>query len=204
MKKHIIKLKKLEACQEAIDYAKGFETLQDAWDACERGDWMLWFIGKQAGKPGSEKRKLLVLTACKCARLSLKYVAKGEKRPLKAIETAEGWARGENTLDEVMRATDSADVAYAAFDAAADAAYSAADAAYAAAHAAASAYSAADAAYAAAHAAAGAAADVAYAADAAYAASAANAASAASAANAAKKDTLKKCANIVRENYPKI
>ena len=151
MKKHIIKLKRLKACQEAIDYAKGFETLQDAWNACERGDWMLWLVGKQSGKPGSKKRKLLVLTACKCARLSLKYVAKGENRPLKAIETAEGWARGENTLDEVMSAASAANAASAA---------SAAYASYAAA--------------------------------------------AASAAATAKKDTLKKCANIVRKNYPKI
>ena len=133
MKKHIIKLKKLEACQEAIDYANGFETLQDAWDACERGDWMLWLVGKLSGKPGSEKRKLLVLTTCKCARLSLKYVAKGEKRPLKAIEAVEGWARGENTLDEVMSAADAAaDAAYSAADAAAHAADAAAHAAYAA------------------------------------------------------------------------
>ena len=66
----------------------------------------------------------------------------GEKRPLKAIETAEAWARGEGriTIEDVKKAAYAADAAayaaahaahaaaYAA-DAAADAAYAAADAA---------------------------------------------------------------------------
>jgi hypothetical protein len=65
------KLEKLRPCSHALDWAKGFDTAQAAWDACERGDWMLWLLGKKAGKPGSAKRKKLVLAACKCARLAL-------------------------------------------------------------------------------------------------------------------------------------
>ena len=138
---------------------------------------MLWLLGKWAGDPESDSRKKLVLATCECARLALLYIKKGDTRSLKAIETAEAWARGENgtTLDDVRSA------ANAAVYAAAYAAY-AANATYAAAYAAYAAY-AADAAYAAA--------DAAYAAYAAYAAA------------DARTKILAKCADIVRKHYPK-
>ena len=139
MKKAIVKLKKLNACGEAIEYTKQFDSPQAAWDACERGDWMLWVIGKFVGK----SRKKLVRVTCKCARLTWKWMPKEGKS---AIRTAEKWTKGETTIKEVRTA------AYAA-DAAADAAY---------------------------------------------------AADAADAADAARKDALRKCADIVRTEYPDI
>ena len=77
---------------------------------------MLWLLGRLSGKPESESRKKLVLAACQCARLALPYVKKGEARPLKAIETAEAWARGEAgiTLGDVRKAAAAAYAAYAA------------------------------------------------------------------------------------------
>jgi hypothetical protein len=141
---------------------------------------MLWLLGRLSGKAGSVKRRKLVLCACECARLALKYVPPGEERPRLAIEAAEKWARREGpTLDDVHAAAD------AAADASAASATYAADAAYAA-------YAAADAAYAAA----------AYAADAADAADDAAAAAYAAAA-AARAKTLSACADIVRKHYPK-
>ncbi len=210
-------LKELNACREAVEWAKDYPTLQKAWTACERGDWMLWFVGKLSGDKESDSRKKLVLCACACARLALKHIPKGEKRPRKTIETAEKWARDEAgiTLDDVRIAYA---YAYATTTAAAAAAADAADAADAAAadaaDAAAAAAAAADAAAAAAADAADAAADAADAADAAAAAAAATAAAAAAAADAAadaaaydaydaRKNTLKKCAEIVRQYYPK-
>ena len=137
--KHIDKLNKLGACGQAVKWAKEMKNGQSAWDNCERGDWMLWLVGKMSGKPESAKRKKLVLCACECARLAMVHVPKGEIRPLKAIETAETWARGDATIEEVRvarRAAYAADAAYAAYAAAAyaaDAAYAdaAADASYA-------------------------------------------------------------------------
>ena len=142
----IKRLQKLRACSGAIEYARTCTTWQSAWDNCERGDWMLWLLGKLSDGPKSQSRKKLVLAACKCARLSLKYVAKNEKRPLKAIQVAEKWANNEKgaSLQDVRAAyaaayaaADAAAAAYAAADAAAYAAADAADAAYAAAYAAA-------------------------------------------------------------------
>ena len=180
MKTWLRPIKRTGACQEAIDWGEQYDSLDDAWLNCERGDWMLWLAGRLSGEVGSASRKKLVLAACECARLTLPHVKKGELRPLRAIETAEKWARGEGniTLTDVRAAANAAYAAYAA---------DAADAAYAAAYAA-------NAAYAAAHAA-NAANAAAYAA--AYAANAANAAY-----TAAHAATLKQCADIVRKHFP--
>jgi hypothetical protein len=128
-------LKSVNACSESIVWL-GDRDLKTAWAECERADWMLWLAAKRCD------RKKVVLAACACARTALKYVPKGEMRPLRAIETAEAWTRGEATIEEVRTA------AYAA-RAAAVTAYAEFVAAYAAAYAAyASAASAASAAYA--------------------------------------------------------
>jgi len=186
------KIKHLLPCKDAITWTNSQPSIKSAWKNCKRGDWMLWILKKLSGKPESNSRKKLVLTTCECARLSLKFVKKGELRPLKAIEAAEKWARNEDsiTIKDVRTAATAAYAAAAAADAAADAdtdAY----AAYAAAYAAAAADADADAAaYAAADADA-----AAYAAADAY-------AYAAYAADAARKKVLSQCANIVRKHYP--
>ena len=95
---------------------------QQLWAECERGDWMLWL----AARLGVDS-KLLVKAACACARLALPYVPAGENRPLAAIETAEKWADGKATIEDVKAARGAAYAAYAA----AYASYATADAAYA-------------------------------------------------------------------------
>ena len=174
-------LRSLGACPEAREWAAGYSTLAEAWTACERADWLLWY----AGRHDDVDRRLLVRAACACARTVLPYVPVGEDRPRLAIEMAERWCDGRATIVEVRTAAyAAAKAANAAANAAADAAYAAADAAAAnAANAAANAANAAaDAAYAAAYAATAdaVAADAAYAA-AAYAAYAADASYAAAA-----------------------
>ena len=130
MKTWTTKLQKLNACKEAVEWCQDYDSIKDAWQACKRGDWMLWLIDKTI-KYYADK-KPLVLVACECARLALPYVAKGEERPLKAIEVAESWVRGESTLDEV-RAAEAAGTAAWAAGTAAEAAWAARTAAWAAA-----------------------------------------------------------------------
>jgi hypothetical protein len=126
MDKRIVeKVRAMGACEDAVEWLSKQKSVKQAWADCERGDWMLWLLGKLSGEPGCEKRKKLVLAACGCARLSLKYVKKGEKRPLIAIQTAEKWANGKATIEEVRTAA----YAAAAYDAAAYDAYAAYDAA---------------------------------------------------------------------------
>jgi hypothetical protein len=163
----------LGACKEAYDWALTQPTAEVAWQTCERGDWMLWIAGKCSGSIDTPERKLVGLAACGCARLALPYTK--EPRVLKCIEVTEAYCRGDLnvTLADVRKARqDAYAVAYAA-DAVAYAAVAAADAV---------AYAAVAAAVAAAYAAA-------------YAADAADAAD-------ARKETLKKCADIVRQFIP--
>lgn len=106
-------LSSLDACYEAREWARGRDLSEETWLACPRGDWMLWLLGRL-----DADRPRLVLAACGCARLALPLVADSEARPLRAIETAEAWARdgdGAPSLDEVRQA--------AAYHAAAVAAY---------------------------------------------------------------------------------
>jgi hypothetical protein len=107
-------LKSIGACEEAIEESQN-KTAQQVWDTCDRGDWMLWLAAKLSGESGSEEKKQLVLTSCKCARLSLKYIPKKENRPLQVIETTEKWAKGENgiTLNDVRNAAAATYPAYA-------------------------------------------------------------------------------------------
>jgi len=118
---------KVDACEEGQKYAGKFATLQEAWDACERGDWMLWYAGKKTGEPCGDGRKKLVLACCEVARLALPYTE--DARVLACIETAEKWAQGKASIEEVQKARSAAAyaAAYAAY-----AAYAAAYAAYAA------------------------------------------------------------------------
>lgn len=117
-----------DACGEARDWVNG-QSAEMAWRTCERPDWLFWICGEL----GMERKKI-VLAACACARLALKFVKEGEYRPRVCIETAERWTRSEATIEEVRKARAAAYAAdAAATDAAAyAAAYAAADAAYAA------------------------------------------------------------------------
>ena len=187
MKKYVEKLKKLNACQDAIEYSEKFSTLQKAWNECNRGDWMLWLLGRLSGPPDSESRKHVVLIACKCARLSLKYIPKDEKRPLEAIQTTEKYSNGKATFEEVKKAFAAATAAFAASTASDSAAASASATAFAASTAAFAASTASDSAAASATA---------------FAASATASAAASATAASVKEDILKKCSNIVRKYHP--
>jgi len=123
----IQKLKDLNACSEGIVAVSKYPSINAWWQDTDRADWMLWLIGKTTE---GKDRKKLVIVACQCARLALPYVPANEERPLKAIEPAERWARGEGniTLNDVMDVANVAYVAYAA-NVVAYAVYAAVDAA---------------------------------------------------------------------------
>lgn len=122
------KLRQLNACDDAIEWL-GERSAEQAWAECERGDWMLWLIGKIEGKYTPAMR----LCACEIVRTQLHLVPAGEERPRIAIETAERYASGNATADELQEASVAAE---AAADTAAEAAEAAAWVAKAAAEAA--------------------------------------------------------------------
>lgn len=60
------RLVKMRACKEAVAWAKTQPSYEVAWDACPRGEWLLWL----AGRLPSVTRQALVLAECACARLA--------------------------------------------------------------------------------------------------------------------------------------
>ena len=145
-------LEELGACSGAREWQRG-KSLAVAWNTCERGDHLLWFAMRMAGRKGWPTRKQVILAACDCAELALAVAPKNEKAPANAISTVRRWARGKATLREVRAAADAcanaatyaaatyaaantayyAYATYAAYCAANAAAYAANAAAYAAA-----------------------------------------------------------------------
>jgi hypothetical protein len=193
-------LVKLKACHGAVEWSSTQPDLATAWRECQRGDWMLWLLGKiDRSEPWSDERKPLVQCAVECAAEAEPY--EGDDKAGQMVATcrrvALAWTRGEATREDVIAARYAAVAASSAVYAAsgyaavyADAAYAAFYAAfYAAAAAGGGAFTAA--AYAAAYAA-DAAANAAYAADAA----------AANSADAERDCVLARCADIVRAHYP--
>ena len=84
-----------ELCDGFFEFAAKYPTFQQAWNACERGDWMLCLLYKKCGGPRSKSRKILILTTCMVAKLSLKHAPKKKKSTLWAIRVIEDWAHGE-------------------------------------------------------------------------------------------------------------
>ncbi len=134
-------------CEEARAWLRAgkFKTMAEAWDACPRGDWMMWTLRKT----GKAERKTLVALVCDFADRVLPFYEKkfvNDPRPREAIAAARAYANGDITLNELRKARAAAAAAAAGADADADAADADADAADAYAYAAdAAAYAAADA-----------------------------------------------------------
>ena len=95
-------LRRLGACPGAIEWV-GDREFDKAWTSCENICWMFWLAKKLRVDP-----KLLVQIACRCARLVLHLVPKGEERPREAIEAAEGWLEGKVSVEEVQVVNDAA------------------------------------------------------------------------------------------------
>src|SRR5690606_31512598 len=119
-----IEIKKYHPCSEALRFRMQYQTFQEAWQACPRGDWMLWI----AQRVGVDLRTLTRAKAL-CA-LTVRHLMKDE-RSIKACEVAIKFADGEATREELdaAAADAAAYAAYVADYAAADAADAAADAA---------------------------------------------------------------------------
>jgi hypothetical protein len=132
--KHIEILEQLEACDEAVEWAKGYESLEHAWNECKRPNWMLWLDGNMGLFTDKERR----LLACRFVRET--PIGDGrtvwhlltDERSRNAVIVAEKYANGEASQKELAAAsataiaTTSAVARAVASDAARDAARNAA------------------------------------------------------------------------------
>jgi len=138
-------LREINACEEACKWIAD-KTLQEAWDTCHRGDWMLTYYSRKY----PEKKRELTLAKGHCANTVRHLMT--DKRSLAAVDAAIAYGNSECSDEDLKKAAAEAADAYSAASAAyaAEAAYAAsyaAEAAYAAASAAEAAYAAASAAY---------------------------------------------------------
>ena len=173
-------IKKYDGCSKARKWV-GDKTIEEAWDTCPRGDWMLWIYVKMY----PENKRQLAVAAAHCANTVRHLMT--DKRSIDAINATLNYGCG--LIDK-----EALKIYARAASAAADDAVNAADAADAASYASYASYAASYAvSYADSYAAS-------YAADAAAnAADAIDAANAANVANVAKKNNLLETANICRK-----
>ena len=120
-------LKELKACSAARTWAKG-KDLNEVWETCPRGDWMLWLAERMMNVKGWPTPMQVVLATCACAETALEHTT--DPRPARCIEVVRLWSCGNATLEEVNKAC--RDYRAASADSAAYAAAYAAIAAYAA------------------------------------------------------------------------
>ncbi len=128
------KLLRLNACSDAVAWAKGFTSAQEAWDSCERGDWMLWILGRTINcDKWTDGRKPFLSCAMDCAETVKHLWPKSQRKRIgAAMHTLRKWIDGTATTEQ---ATAARHELYAAANAAHAAAAADADAAYAAAYA---------------------------------------------------------------------
>src|ERR1700761_6552687 len=94
-------LKSYHPCSEGIKWARTQESLAQAWEACERSDWMLWIIDRKCP-----------LTQGLAVRLAIKFADKqlhefekaypSDKRPREALNAAMAWV--DNPCEETRNA----------------------------------------------------------------------------------------------------
>jgi hypothetical protein len=83
-------------CEEAIDFRKQFGTFKEAWEACPRGDWMLWLA-----KTLNVDDRVLTLAKGLCAN-TVRQLMK-DKRSIRYVDGAMAYGRGEISRDELDR-----------------------------------------------------------------------------------------------------
>ena len=104
--KHLNWLQTNEACDPSIQWVEehNIQSLEEAWNACERGDWLLWM----ATKLGIDERKL-ALCAALCAHIVVQHMEDARSRD--AVRVAFLWGRGKATDEELMAAREAAEAA---------------------------------------------------------------------------------------------
>lgn len=96
-------------CVEASQWYDSQKSTREAWEACPRGDWLLWI----ASKLGVNK-KTLTLAKGRCAETVLHLML--DKRSKEAVRVAIAYGQGKATEDELKTAIAFATAAAGAVD----------------------------------------------------------------------------------------
>jgi hypothetical protein len=87
-----------------IQLARDYPDLPAAWAACERGDWLLWLAARLARS--DVERRAVVGAAADCARLALAGLPRADLSFRAAIDAAEAWAVGVQSIEAVQAAAE--------------------------------------------------------------------------------------------------
>jgi len=94
---------KMNACPKAIQWV-GDKSVQEAWESCTRGDWMLWF----AVKLQADKKKLFLVKSLACYEII--HLMK-DQRSRDAVLAASLYGKGRIPKKELEKAAIDADAA---------------------------------------------------------------------------------------------
>ena len=94
-------LTKLDACQEAKEWAKG-KTFVEVYNECHRGDWLCWLFAK------TNPEDVQLLTLVKGHQANTVRHLMRDKRSIKAVETAIAFGEGRATEEELRNAAEAA------------------------------------------------------------------------------------------------
>jgi len=112
-------ISKYTPCTDSIPFLDSKKDYKQAWEDCERGDWMLWIAHNT-----KVDKKIITLAKGLCANTVIHLMK--DKRSIHAVEVAIKYGRGLATDKELNDAADDAIDAYAAY-----AAYTASSSSYA-------------------------------------------------------------------------
>jgi hypothetical protein len=115
---YIKRIKKLDACGEALKDALNYETSEALWADCKRGDWMLWLLRRVLDLSDDAMLRKLTLAKARCAKLVIHLMK--DERSRKAVDVAEQFGLGIASREDLNAA------AYAATAATVAATYAAA------------------------------------------------------------------------------
>jgi vacuolar-type H+-ATPase subunit D/Vma8 len=120
-------LRQFDICKPPLDFYDNYDSFEDAWNACPRGDWMLWIAHKL-----KVDHRILTLAKSRCARTVIHLMK--DKRSINAVEISELYGLGKATEEELHKAYQAASSASssatAAYDSAFYASYAASATAY--------------------------------------------------------------------------
>jgi hypothetical protein len=98
------------ACLSATEWAAGYSTPEEAWEACERPDWLLWALNELKLRDEKKDRAF----ACRCAFETPLHDGRTTRelltdiRSVAAVEIALRYAQGAATADELSAAESAA------------------------------------------------------------------------------------------------
>ena len=100
----ITTLKKLNACEDSIEWLSTQDSVESAWYSCERGDWLLWLVARLK----INERKLFLAKGLVVEQV---IHLMNDERSIAAVKAAINYSNGKISKDELSADDAAANVA---------------------------------------------------------------------------------------------